>query len=152
MDPPVLKINQPISIPPLYILEAQYPGVIHKNTAVPEMPPPGVIQKTTAVPEAPPISVKPQVANKGPASVDTPPPTVKSVPMVSALAQWQIQQTSAGPVYTVQGKDEFVLEVARKALGDEKRWSDIMRLNPHIDTSRPIPVGTQVLLPSNNGW
>lgn len=51
-------------------------------------------------------------------------------------------------MYTVQGKDEKLYEIARTVLGNGDRWTDISQLNPGLDVSRPLPPGTILRLPA----
>src|SRR5699024_7052144 len=46
---------------------------------------------------------------------------------------WNTATTAAnsGGVYTVQGNGEMLFEIARRTLGDGRRWSEIYRLNPN---------------------
>ena len=43
----------------------------------------------------------------------------------------------------------YVPEIARKTLGDSRRWPEIYRLNGTIDPSYPVPGGTDLRLPSS---
>ncbi len=49
--------------------------------------------------------------------------------------------------YQVQPGGEMFLDIARRALGNSERWSDIYRLNPRFDPSQPVPAGTELVLP-----
>ncbi len=125
-DPPELKVGQAIAIPPLHVLQSKYPG------AAPKVQP---------VPVAPGFNVGPPVvANKTPTA---------AAANVEPTALGQIQQTPAGPVYTVKGQSEFMIQIAQKTLGNGKDWSKIWHLNTQLDPSQPVPVGTQILLPKN---
>jgi hypothetical protein len=87
-----------------------------------------------------------------------PPLSPVSVPPPSAVPGGQSSKSNLRPVASTGGKaegklyqvasgGEMMMIIARNQLGDGGRWSDIYRLNPQIDPSRPIPAGTQLLMP-----
>jgi len=49
--------------------------------------------------------------------------------------------------YTVQAGDKGLMDIARKQLGDAKRWKEIQALNPGLDT-RKLKPGMQIKLPA----
>jgi hypothetical protein len=51
--------------------------------------------------------------------------------------------------YKVKGQNQFLLLIARKTLGDEKRWQEIYHLNPKIRPDYPVPEGTEINLPAD---
>jgi hypothetical protein len=51
--------------------------------------------------------------------------------------------------YKVKGPNQSFLLIARKTLGDEKRWSEIYHLNPKIRPEYPVPEGTEIVLPAD---
>jgi hypothetical protein len=51
--------------------------------------------------------------------------------------------------YRVRGQNQYLLLIARKTLGDEKRWPEIYHLNPKIRPENPVPEGTDLTLPGD---
>jgi hypothetical protein len=70
---------------------------------------------------------------------------------VSAIRPVAVAPPAApsAPVYHVRGKDEMIYEIAQRTLGKGDRWPEIFQLNKDLDTTRPIPVGTELRLPAD---
>jgi hypothetical protein len=137
---PRLKPGQQVVVPPVWVLEeARYAN-------------PAPVAKASPEPVRPPIAVAPRPAvapiPAAPASV----PAVAAPVPAPAAANNPALKTAAGAsprVYHVRRNGEMLYEIARQALGDGKRWSEIYRLNPDIRPELAIPGGTQLRLPGD---
>ncbi|HEX3148321.1 MAG TPA: hypothetical protein VHR66_09580 [Gemmataceae bacterium] len=119
-----------IRVPPIYVLEEQFPHLINKpeKTDKPE-------------PTSPPESKTNNGLRFEPAA---------PIPSAGRSAPAPATPTAAPPrdQYRVMAEGgETIREVARKALGDSNLWWKLGELNPSIDPARPIPVGTALKLP-----
>ena len=89
-------------------------------------------------------SAPPQAAAETPAAAEAP-------PGAEAPAAEQPQAPAAEPqavtprTYTIQ-KGDTLWSIARKHLGDPKRWKDIVAANPGLDT-RKLSIGQKIVLP-----
>ncbi len=98
-----------------------------------------------------PTGVAPNVPNQGPTKS-----TPKASPKVStkSLAPNAAPEKSEKPVSgartcTVQ-KGDTLRSIARRELGNEKRWKEIASLNPSVDPSK-LAIGMRVKLPKAGG-
>ncbi len=120
-DPSELQVGQRVVIPDRIALEANYPRLIDTEVHTHE--------QSSSFSKTPKKSTKPSPI----------PVTVKN--SQSPIAK------GTGPIYIVQGNREMLYEIARRTLGDSRRWSEIYRLNPQIRPEWPIPRGTRLRLP-----
>lgn len=118
-DPPTLAPGQPVFIPPLYILEKRYPGVVN-------LPP-----LSAVTPAAPAAAMAPQTSN----SFGSPP---APAPAPAGWKQYRVRQSNG----------EFYRDIARYTLGNSERWTDIYNLNRTISPNYPVPAGTVLNLPN----
>jgi hypothetical protein len=122
-NPPQLQLGQKVMIPEKIALETRYPNLIGSD-----------IQTAVAKP------IQPQIKTTQP-----------QIPVTEIGSQFTGQTTATrgadGPVYVVQGEKEMLYEIARRVLGDSRRWSEIYRLNPGIRPEFAIPQGTPLRLP-----
>jgi nucleoid-associated protein YgaU len=123
-DPPALQAGQRVMMPPLSVLEKRYGQTM---SWLPRQPAP--VAAAVPAPAAPVAPVAPVA----------PPP--------APSASWSSQ--SAGfRLYTVQGQNETLWDIAKRNLGSGERWSDITALNSGLDAMKPVPVGTLLHLPA----
>jgi hypothetical protein len=142
-NPPQLKVDDIVRIPPTYVLKAKY-GALIKNDPQPTVASkPPVVAKTPDPAAVSPYSTPP---NAAPGTGNTTPPTA-GIPIKMSEPQPLnlIQQTANGPVYLVKGDKEMIIEIAQKT---GFHWSEIYRLNPTINPSYPLTQGTQLALPT----
>jgi hypothetical protein len=127
-DPPQVRPGTPIFYPPKEILESKYGSVI-----------------TGPAPAAPTNSSAVSVGAPTPLNAVTPgnPNTVSAPPPGTNV--WT--EPGGGKSYRVGNNPEHIREIARTALGDPERWSEIYRLNRTIDPAFLIPAGTVLKLP-----
>lgn len=52
------------------------------------------------------------------------------------------------PVYTVQGTDETLKDIARRTLGRAESWQQIKQLNISVSETDPLPPGTKLYMPT----
>ena len=123
-DVPVLQPGQPVYVPPLRILEKQFP-----------------VQGLTPVPVAAPVApLAPAAANA------YTPPTPAPATGFSRSAP------AAGNTYQVRQPGESFRDIARRTLGNPDRWYDIARLNPQLPpTAYPYALtgGTILHMPAD---
>lgn len=135
-NPPVLQVGSVVRIPKTVDLEASFPTAIkHLNPSVSASPPavkPPVVAKT------PGIDVNPPAAPLSPPSVP--------IKVVDGGGKGWQEPVAAGATYQVKA-DAMIFQIAHDTLGDGKRWSEIYRLNPSIDTRYPIRAGTMLKMP-----
>lgn len=135
-DPPVLKVGDTVVLPAVAELESRYPRAI-----------PADIRK---LPATPPISIGAKSNSARPQTLPAAHQTAKEVVTQASNSEpvWHNSAIESNtPVYVVQGKGEMLYEIARKTLGDGRRWSEIYRLNPQVRPQFPIPEGTRLQLP-----
>lgn len=82
-----------------------------------------------------------------PRSTPKPKTTAKAAP--AAADKPKSEKASGARVCTVQ-KGDTLRSIARRELGDERRWKEIAGLNPSIDPSK-LAIGQRVKLPSKGG-
>jgi hypothetical protein len=78
----------------------------------------------------------------------------KPAPSTSQDSSGAIRPVAASPaasrpVYHVRGKEEMIYEIAQRTLGKGDRWPEIYQLNKDLDTTKPVPVGTELRLPAD---
>jgi len=132
-DPPRLQPNQPIYVPPAHILE------LPRYAAAPPVTRPSVL--TGGPPQGvapPPVAITPPA-----------PAAVPTAPVANSRPTPAVPNTASTRTYTVRGDGEMLFEIARQALGDGRRWSEIYRLNPEIRPELAIPGGTPLRLPAD---
>jgi hypothetical protein len=74
-------------------------------------------------------------------------PVSAAAPVVPAAAA-SVPAARVGPQYVVR-KSEMISGIAREALGNFDRWSEIYKLNNRIDPSRPLAIGTVLSMPED---
>jgi hypothetical protein len=124
-DNPRLVAGQAVFIPPAELLESHYPQLIGRDLP--------------SLPAVPGIGVNPSVP---PAVADR----ASQVPLAKPAV---VPSTDATKRYRVGGNGQMLVEIAQQTLGDQRRWSEIYRLNPTIRPEFPIPAGTELRLPAN---
>lgn len=129
-NPPVLREGQTIAIASVEEMKRWVQPM--QSSAVPA-PTPGPA----------PIVQRPALPQPRAAAPVVPPQTVAAVPP---------KLSGNGSVYVVQGNGEMLFEIARRFLGDGRRWSEIYRLNPQIQPEQLIPPGTQLRLPVTSSY
>lgn len=120
-----------VRVPPPWVLEEKFPDLIGKADKAPDR------SDRAAPPQARPDGadglrfepVAPRSADRG-----VPPPAV-------------VTNRSKDEYRVTAEAGETIREVARNALGDANRWKQLYDLNPGIDPTVPIPVGTTLRLP-----
>jgi hypothetical protein len=106
----------------------------------------------------PSIQIAPALSPAGSGAITPPLPPVSVPPPPSAVPGGQSSTSNLRPVASTGGKaegkvyqvasgGEMMITIARNQLGNSGRWPDIYRLNQQVDPSRPIPAGTQLLMP-----
>jgi Tfp pilus assembly protein FimV len=120
--------GQTLFLPPVNILERDYPAGIDRQTVQANSP-----KKGFAAPE-PGLAA----ANHKPAHAEA--------PVVPASAWASAPGTR---VYKVRGKDQWLYHIARQTLGNADRWSELYRLNPNVSPQLPVPEGTEIRLPAD---
>jgi hypothetical protein len=125
-DSPVLQAGQPIYIPPARILEKYYGAPV--SNAVPSVPSSRPSRTVNRPDPAGPI-------RQASASV------VTRVPPASS--------SSSVPLYRVRAGGEMFLEIARRTLGNDNRWTEIYELNRGYDPKDVIPAGSLLRLPKD---
>ncbi len=146
-DPPQPRAGTRIQIPPVWLLEARYPGAIPNLKPLPDVPARGSVSTGQSSPVSQPDRTPPVVAVTRPAGG---PSAVPPVP-VPTPGQGGLVPVRAGPagwVYTVGRGGEMFAQIAERVYGDFHRWNDIWRVNQQISNPHlPIPEGTQLQLP-----
>jgi hypothetical protein len=130
-NPQVLQPNMRVFVPDL--------ATLTQGTAAPSMqiaPAPSPAGAGTIAPPLSPVLVPPASGVPGGQSSTS---NLRPVASTGGKAEGKLYQVASG--------GEMMMIIARNQLGDGGRWSDIYRLNPQIDPSRPIPAGTQLLMP-----
>jgi len=84
-------------------------------------------------------SAPPQAAAETPPAAEAPPAAEQ--PQAAAAEP----QAVTPRTYTIQ-KGDTLWSIARKHLGDPKRWKDIVAANPGLDT-RKLSIGQKIVLP-----
>jgi nucleoid-associated protein YgaU len=147
-NPPQLQPGVEVHVPPLSELEKRYPGAIPGLQPLPPIKPaapaaPGGLSSTG---ELSPVAVRPV-----PVPVPVPPVVAATAPEKGTPGAAPAAKGGQGTkVYRVQEPEgEYYYQVARRALGNPERWSEIWRLNPSIPPERPIPQGTTLVLPAD---
>jgi hypothetical protein len=146
-----------VYIPPVHVLEGQYPGAISVQATVadgskvvpggPAAPPKALVQvspsSATGSPVPPPAPSMTAVSNPSPQPPQDP------APISQAIAPTPGPAPNPGPIklYTVpQGGQQFY-EIARDTLGNGLRWNEIYQLNQQYDPKFAVPAGTQLRIP-----
>jgi hypothetical protein len=125
-DPPRLQPGQAVYVPPASILEKYYAATITDPTpGQPSLAPRPTSQDPVA-------AIRPTPA--------VPPAALTPKPAVAAVSE---------KTYRVGGNGEMMREVARRALGDGDRWTEIYQLNLRYDPKEPVPAGTELRLPND---
>jgi nucleoid-associated protein YgaU len=137
-DPVRLLPGQPVFYPPKEVLEgeprfAALIGSEPRPAPAPSANPPSVLGTPT------PLITNP--GNPKNAAVNPPAPPVPAGK--GAVAGDNTRR------YRVGDNGEHILEIARKTLGDQRRWPAIYQLNPSIRPEYPIPGGTELRLPAS---
>lgn len=119
-----------IRVPPVWVLEDKYPNLTGSNkpdnSATPKQTNPGISYES--------VDNKTIGSSTSP-SRPAPPPAISTVSNVNDEYRVQAQ---AG---------ESIRMIARKLYGDENAWRRIWDMNPKLDPTQPIPVGTTLRLP-----
>src|SRR5262245_19867782 len=112
-----------IRVPPVWVLEEKFPGLVKKPDDKPAADPkPGGLKFD---------AVEPARGGSRPA----PPPSI--APAAGTNDEYRVN-AEAG---------ETVREIARKVYGDPNAWRRIWDANSGIDPTQPIPIGTTLRLP-----
>jgi hypothetical protein len=119
-DSPILRGGDRVLVPPARILERRFPA---------------------------------EVSNAAASSPSAPPPTFNDPPRpgtnqpIVQMGTPQALGNPKDPVYRVRGSGETLQEIARRTMGDSRKWDRIFRLNPTLNPNQLIPGGTLLRLP-----
>jgi hypothetical protein len=121
--------NHPLAAPGLL----QNPPVLEVGQAV-YVPPAGILQRRypAAVKDLSPLPTG-----------GTPAPAPAAGPGAAAPA------TPGTRGYRVRRNDEYLRDIARRALGDSDRWQELYTLNPSVKPEYPVPPNTVLRLPAD---
>lgn len=123
-----------VRVPPLWVLEEKFPALTTKSETRPAPTPPG-----TPAPKSSPLNFEPvegrPIGSSAPAARPAPAPAITAA-------------SGVNDEYRVQAEaGETIREIARKLYGDGNAWKRIYDMNPSVDPTQPIPVGTTLRLP-----
>jgi nucleoid-associated protein YgaU len=71
-----------------------------------------------------------------------------AAPMAASTPDAPPATARGGPQYAVR-KVEMISAIARDTLGNWQRWTEIYKLNGHINPSQPLMVGTVLAMPAD---
>ncbi len=126
---PLLSPNQQVFVPNTSLLERKFAALIDTRPAAP-------------APAAPVIGIGlPLNASNGGQAAN--------IATVGRTVNPTVATSDPTKPYRVQGQGQFLAEIAQLYLGDQRRWSEIYRLNNNLRPEVPIPGGTEIRLPAN---
>jgi hypothetical protein len=121
---PMLRSGQAVYIPPAGILDRYYGSAVTESSSS---------VAPSAVPRDSPERLRPAAVNL--TGMDNPPVANKGL--------------AKEKVYRVQGSEELIWDIAKRTLGKGERWPEIIKLNAGLDTTKPVPAGSELRLPSD---
>ena len=159
-DKPLPLPGHKVHVPTIAFLEQHFASSIGTRPPLGALPPPPVEPKNVVAGGFPPRAPeKPVTPDYTPPLGGTPTPIPlenfgpgRPAPTPAPPGQANGKQPNpadGAKIYHVAQAGELMPEIARKTLGDSRRWPEIYRLNGTIDPSYPVPGGTDLRLPSS---
>jgi hypothetical protein len=148
-NPPQVRPGTQIHVPPLDVLESRYPDLF--PGLQPLQPPPAA--RSVQVGQSSPVGLPDRVPVPVVAATQPVATTVPSVRVPAPGGPPNVLPANGvakgGKVYRVGPDAEPFYLIAQRTLGNGSRWTEIFRLNPHLNPEQPIPAGTPVVLPAD---